>query len=247
MDTLEAPSASGDQPVDHMQAEYVRQKPLNLDEERQRQESWWEDGECPGPNHVAVIRLTNEQIDLLKRSLTFEHTEFGTPVLDEDDQVAADAAKQDGVPVLDPAAREVLRKVVSLFEQVVQDDLQRNGIVQTDTPTLRMQAGLYTDDDEDLHVDDPGTFAIRYGVTVIGPGTEWPRDSVDPNGFDISAGDYIAGVPLTGPREYSEAGTVEQFMTGCDPHTPAVIDSDLLATEDFEPPVRITLFSTISV
>lgn len=247
MNTLEAPSAAGDQQADELHAEYIRQQPLDLDAERQRQQQWWETGESNGPNHIAVIRLTNEQIELLRQSITFDYHEFGAPVLDEDDQVAAESAAKEDVPVLNAETRAVLRNVLSFFEQMRDEDLERNGIVPTAAPTLLMQAGIYTDSDEDMHVDDPGTFALRYGLTVLGPGTEWPRGTVNPEDFDIAAGDYIGQEQLTNPREYSEAGTVEQFITGCDPHTPAVVDGEQLESEGAAPELRITMFSTISV
>lgn len=238
MDTLRNPSTSGNHVADTLQAEYIREEPLNLDAERKRQAVWWETGECPGPNHVATIKIPTDQVEALRAELTFEYQELTANHVAEDNEVAAEAAAREGLRPIDPAARHILREIQAKFNEMVDQDLQNGNIAPVASPTILFMGGVYTDDDEDLHFDTPTVLNLRHGVTVIGSGTEWQTGSVDPNDYDIANGDFIGGTSPSNPRGYSTEGTVEQFITGCDPHSAAVVD---------EPELRITLFRTTPV
>lgn len=205
----------------------------NMESTRAKQEAWQNNGECPGPDEIGRIELSEAALAHLKDNLPEKYLDvasYGQLLISEDDEVAADEARRENLSSpIDARSREILRGVTSAFEKILrQDSLQSDNQIPNQNPESFFHFNLlvgngymgtdvpHIDDGED---DEPGDVKnIRYLVTISGPATTFYVG----NGLDISKfneeGDIIGKLPESIDSELCETGQVVRFLDRGDPH-----------------------------
>lgn len=199
-----------------------------------KREAWMTTGECPGPEQIGRIELSDEALEHLQTNIGTAGMRIvmGDPkgtILDEDDEVVAHKVSVGVNPPIDPQSRHILRTLIADFRSLITQDYNSNAensarfqdsFVRTD-----LRFGLYMGEDSP-HIDDnppdhqSSNNDIRYLVTVVGPttnfyvGTGFRPDYFDESGTmktDTSVPGSVTPTPI--PQ-----GAVVRFLEKGDPH-----------------------------
>lgn len=238
-------------PLEHInlpsdvQAEYLAERQLDVDTERQRSIDWRKTGECPGPTVIGQITLTEDQIATLAAELQHDFTSVTAIMLktpeeltDEDKDSLLMSSKEDAIGPLSEESRAIIKSTYNAFSDLIQRHIEADPAAPMVASMLKttVLAGVFDSSESgDTHTDAFGSFGIRYGVTLAGPTTKWIVGTVDPEDFDEEDGDYVGdGMPYD--LRSSKVGSLVQFATDCDPHEVPGADP---------PEFRFTMFATI--
>jgi hypothetical protein len=197
-------------------------KPLDVAEQLRRNNEW--QGECPGPTEVGRLEVPQATLDLLESELGQEYGEVmsshGSSPHFYSDSFVGD---QEGVHRYDfsPDADAAFVKVKATFKELLQKDIEASSDPSTLKPGGIWIMGGQFAEQPDVHLD-VGQGELRYIVTLIGSGTEFIDQPVDPHAFD-EGGDLKVGFTITASRQPVARFSVVRFLADADPHTTPVV------------------------
>lgn len=225
----------------------------DMESVRAKQEAWQNDGECPGPDEIGRIELSDEALQHLKdnlpaRYLLAEGDE--RRLISEDDNIASEAAaKQHLSQPIDSRSKQILNVIMTKFEEIVKRDsiASNNPILDTQSDSYLHYSMFFGNGyaaNDKAHIDDAGDYptgdpgSIRYLATISGPTTSFcVGDGLGRDRFD-EEGALTGEVPDSVTPQSCEAGQVVRFLDRGDPH---------FAPTSTDPVFRIFLVGSVRV
>jgi hypothetical protein len=196
---------------------------LDVQAELERNGTWRESGECPGPTAVGVIEASPDALSILEREMQFGYTQIDRRKRDEDAhysffgyRVVDDELEE---VELSPEVNKILQQIQDSFSEIMRIDQ----MASTSPSTLLLgdvgiTAGMYYDDKPDIHLDyDTGPF--RYVATLTGPTTEFLSGGIEDTGvFNKDDGGLVNGARVDNQRVPVKVTEVNRFLANADPH-----------------------------
>ena len=200
---------------------------LNVAEELKRNNTWFENGECPGPTAIGKIEVPSHLLEQLAAELDFDYFRLEQGPADDDSEYAYYSEREvDGdivtVP-LSPQSNAILLHISEAFAQVKQMDIDGSTNPSTFLPSSPdFSAGVYREENTEVHIDR-SIGPIRYVATIVGPPTEFTQGTIiDTSIFDTEDGGLVLGAKVDNPLKPTNVLEICRFLGDADPHTPPV-------------------------